>query len=100
MCTLWLGVLACMADTHATAAHPPVRAITVFLDLDAAHYEQQVIDAARGLHAAQARFEQCLHMPGLPQRKPTLAGGDDDVRRGHFFDGLKRYGHSLPVCNL
>ena len=47
-----------MAGTHATAAHAPVRAITVFLDLDAAHYEQQVIDAARGLHTAQARFEQ------------------------------------------
>jgi uncharacterized protein (UPF0210 family) len=50
-------MLAAMAGT-ATAANPPVRAITVFLDLDAAHYEQQVTEAARGLHAAQARFEQ------------------------------------------
>lgn len=55
---LLLGVLASIAGASAAAANPPVRAITVFVDLDAAHYEQQVLDAARGLHAAQARFEQ------------------------------------------
>ena len=57
MCAL-LGVLASMVCACAAAANPPVRAITVFLDLNAAHYEQQVIEAARGLHAAQALFEQ------------------------------------------
>lgn len=53
-----LGLLASLAGASAAAANPPVRAITVFLDLDAAHYEQQVQDAVRGLRAAQARFEQ------------------------------------------
>jgi hypothetical protein len=57
LCVL-LGISAALACGVAAAANPPVRAITVFVDLDAAHFEQQVIDAARGLHAAQARFER------------------------------------------
>ncbi|HXW73512.1 MAG TPA: DUF711 family protein [Steroidobacteraceae bacterium] len=37
---------------------PPVRAITVFVELDAARYEAQFTQAAARLHVAQAVFEQ------------------------------------------
>lgn len=37
---------------------PPVRAVTAFVELDAAHYEAQFLKAAAGLHEAQKLFEQ------------------------------------------
>ena len=40
------------------ASDPPVRAITAFVDLDAAHYTEQFASAARGLHQAQSVFER------------------------------------------
>jgi len=42
----------------AAAATAPVRAITAFVELDAARYEEQFAQAAARLHDAQAVFEQ------------------------------------------
>ena len=63
-----LGILALLALATGWAAaagppaapsgKPPVRAITVFVELDAAHYAQQVEAASRQLRQAQALFEQ------------------------------------------
>jgi uncharacterized protein (UPF0210 family) len=54
-CAAALGLLALGAA--ATAAPPPVRTITAFIDLDAADYAREVRDAAARLHRAQRLFE-------------------------------------------
>jgi uncharacterized protein len=54
-CALALGLLALGAA--ATAAPPPVRTITAFIDLDAEGYAREVRDAAARLHRAQRLFE-------------------------------------------
>lgn len=48
------GALLCGA---AAAAPPPVRTITAFIDLDAAHYAQQLSAATAKLHQARQRLE-------------------------------------------
>lgn len=42
----------------ASAANPPVRAITAFIDLDPDHYPEQVTATAERLKKAQTRFER------------------------------------------
>jgi Uncharacterised ACR (DUF711) len=64
LCRLVVGVaVACSDAANAAAAGaasgtPPVRAITAFVELDAARYEPQFAQAAARLRAAQAVFEQ------------------------------------------
>jgi uncharacterized protein (UPF0210 family) len=53
---LMLAVALCSGPL--LASDPPVRAITAFVDLDAAHYTEQFASAARGLHQAQSVFEK------------------------------------------
>ena len=50
LATLLLGAAA-------QAASPPLRTITAFIDLDAAHAAEQVRETAAWLHQAQSRFE-------------------------------------------
>lgn len=58
--------VACAGAAHAAAGTgdgaasgtPPVRAITAFVELDAARYEEEFAQAAARLHEAQAVFEQ------------------------------------------
>jgi uncharacterized protein (UPF0210 family) len=52
-----LFVLLFLCSAAAQAAKPPVRAITVFVDLDARNYVAQVREAAANAHRAQAVFE-------------------------------------------
>ncbi len=52
-----LFVLLLLCSAAAPAAKPPVRAITVFVDLDARNYVAQVRAAAAKVHRAQAVFE-------------------------------------------
>jgi uncharacterized protein len=64
LCRLVVGLaVACSGAANAAAAGaasgtPPVRAITAFVELDAARYEAQFAQAAARLRAAQAVFEQ------------------------------------------
>jgi uncharacterized protein len=54
-----LCLLAALGIAHsAAAAVPPVRAVTAFVQLDAAHYQEQFARAAQGLQQAQKLFEQ------------------------------------------
>jgi uncharacterized protein (UPF0210 family) len=55
LAALTLALLALSAA--ATAAPPPLRTITAFIDLDAAGYAGEVRDAAARLHRAQRLFE-------------------------------------------
>ena len=54
---LALCALLLLCSAAVQAAKPPVRAITVFVDLDAGNYVAQVREAAAKAHRAQAVFE-------------------------------------------
>src|SRR5580704_6749896 len=51
------AVVLCAAGS-AAAATPPVRTVTAFVELDAAHYEAQLHQTAAGLKEAKKLFEE------------------------------------------
>lgn len=52
------GLLAAATLASAAAVNPPVRALTAFVDLDPARYEQQLEQTARQLQQARSLLEQ------------------------------------------
>jgi uncharacterized protein len=59
LCSLWfMTALAISSLAAAAADKPPVRAITAFVDLDPARYEEQIVDTADRLRQASAVFQK------------------------------------------
>jgi uncharacterized protein len=55
--TAWAGSAAAQGKTAPNPANPKIRAITAFINLDRAQYQQQVADALKMLRRAQTTFE-------------------------------------------
>ncbi len=55
--TEWAGSAAAQGKTAPNPANPKIRAITAFINLDRAQYQQQVADALKMLRRAQTTFE-------------------------------------------
>jgi uncharacterized protein (UPF0210 family) len=55
--TAWAGPAAAQGKTAPNPANPKIRAITAFINLDRAQYQQQVADALKMLRRAQTTFE-------------------------------------------
>jgi uncharacterized protein (UPF0210 family) len=83
------------------AATPPVRAITAFVELDAARYPQQLAQTAAGLHRAQAVFEragftvQTLRITTQPFMQ--YLGGMDRPHALALLDQLEELGRQNKV---
>src|SRR5260370_7202145 len=73
------GIVRAQGKPAVQEAKPKIRAITAFINLDRAHYQQQVADALKMLRRAQTTFEtraytlQPIPTPTPPLPQSTLA---------------------------
>src|SRR5712664_3074587 len=76
--TCFWGASQAQQKTAAPADRPKIRAITAFINLDRAQYQQQVADALKMLRRAQTTFES----------------------RGYQVQAIRRSGREGKVCSI
>ncbi len=96
------GIVRAQAKSSAAPANPKIRAITAFINLDRARYQQEVADALKMLRRAQTTFEsrgyQVQTIRIATQPFPEYTKGLTKEQAIAFFKEYDSRRRSVPRC--
>ena len=95
-------VLALLPIPLSAQAKPPIRALTAFVRIDAAHYESQIRDAVTLLRDAKHAYEQHEYevqtIRITTQPFPEILKGLDDQQATQLLQSLNALATRVPQC--